>query len=180
MVCARCKMVVEGEFQRAGLQVLRVDLGSVEIADQSLDAKRQEGLEQQLEIMGFSLLTDSKLKDIERIKTLIIELVHAGDNAIDQNLSAYLSTRLHKDYATLSSLFSQHESYTIEKYFIKQKIERVKELLSYNELTLNEIAFKLNYSSVAHLSSQFKKITGQTPSAFKKSTKQYRQELDQL
>ena len=180
MVCARCKMVVEAEFQKAGLTVVHVDLGSVQITDQSLDAERQDGLEQRLQTLGFSLLTDNKLKDIEQIKTLIIERVHAGDHALEQNLSAYLANRLNKDYATLSSTFSQHEPYTIEKYFIRQKIERVKELLSYDELNLNEIAFQLNYSSVAHLSSQFKKITGYTPSTFKKSAQNYRLDLDQI
>ncbi|KGE12375.1 helix-turn-helix domain-containing protein [Sphingobacterium deserti] len=180
MVCARCKMVVETAFQEAGLKVVNVELGSVQVADQDVATEQLEGLEQQLESLGFSLLTDSRLKDIESIKTCIIALVHSSNNALEQTLSVYLSNRLHKDYATLSTIFSQHEPYTIEKYFIRQKIERVKELLSYDELNLKEIAYRLNYSSVAHLSSQFKKVTGYTPSAFKKTAKDLRQNLDQL
>jgi len=180
MVCGRCKMVVEAAFQNAGLTVIKVELGLVEVADKVLANERLAAIEQQLKSLGFSLLIDSKLKDIESIKTSIIELIHSGGDALQQNLSAYLSNRLNKDYATLSTIFSQHETYTIEKYFIRQKVERVKELLSYDELNLKEIAYELNYSSVAHLSSQFKKITGYTPSAFKGVAKDYRQHLDQL
>lgn len=168
MVCNRCKMVVKSTFEQFGLHPLRVDLGEVEIEEDSMSYVRQE-LQSTLEEHGFELLDDKKSRIIERIKTSIIDLVHHGENELLIPLSTYLTQEIHQDYSALSHLFSDQEGITIEKYYILQKIEKVKELLVYDELTLSEIAFKLHYSSAAYLSNQFKKVTGTTPSQFKKS-----------
>jgi AraC-like DNA-binding protein len=166
MVCNRCKMVVQSELEKFGLTVLSVDLGEV-VVEENLNQKQKSTLDKLLHSFGFELLDDKKSKIIESVKNAIIELIYNKDNQLKTNLSDYLSSKLHQDYSALSSLFSQQESTTIEQYFILQKIERVKELLVYDELSLSEIADKLNYSSVAHLSKQFKKVTGLTPTYFK-------------
>ncbi|MEO8236914.1 MAG: AraC family transcriptional regulator [Flavobacterium sp.] len=166
MVCSRCKMVVKSEFEKLGLQTISVELGEVELQNEITEIQK-EVLLQNLHSLGFDLLDDKKSKTIEKIKTLIIDLVHYKNNELKTNLSDYLAENLNQDYNTLSNLFSEVENTTIEKYFISQKIEKVKELLIYNELSLSEIADMLNYSNVAHLSNQFKKITGFTPTSFK-------------
>jgi AraC-like DNA-binding protein len=166
MVCARCKMVVESEFEKLGLQTISVELGEVELQDEITDSQK-EVLLKNLQTLGFDLLDDKKTKTIEKIKNLIVDLVHHKNSELKINLSDYLVANLNQDYSTLSNLFSEIENTTIEKYFISQKIEKVKELLIYNELSLSEIADLLNYSNVAHLSNQFKKITGFTPTSFK-------------
>jgi AraC-like DNA-binding protein len=130
--------------------------------------------------LGFELIDDKKSRIIEKIKNTIIQLVHHQDSGLKNNLSEVLSSELHHDYNYLSNLFSEIEGTTIEKYFIAQKIERVKELLVYDQLSLSEIAFQLNYSSVAYLSNQFKKVTGLTPSHFKQIKENKRKPLDQL
>jgi AraC-like DNA-binding protein len=163
MVCSRCKMVVKSELEKLGLHLIAVELGIVKI-EETLDDSFLNVVNTSLKKFGFAVIDDKKDKIIERIKNLIIELVHYHNNDLNINLSVYLSTALLQDYNSLSKLFSEEENMTIEHYFISQKIEKVKELLTYNELTLSEIADQLNYSTVAYLSNQFKKTTGFTPS----------------
>ncbi len=179
MVCNRCKIAVKAEFEKLGFHLLNMDLGVVEIEENSLEDKKKR-LNDNLHLLGFELIDDKKSQTIERIKNLIIDLVHYKDNEIDTNLSDYLSQYLLQDYNSISNLFSEVENTTIEKYFINQKIERVKELLMYDELTLSEIAYKLNYSSVAYLSSQFRKVTGFSPRYYKNLKENKRKQLDEL
>lgn len=179
MVCNRCIMVVESEFEKLDIQTLSVELGEVRL-DKKLTTEQKKKLSERLESLGFSLIDDKKGRLIEQVKNLIIELVHYNNNNLKINLSDYISDKLHHDYNYISNLFSEVEGTTIEKYFIAQKIEKVKELLVYDELTLNEIAFNLNYSSVAHLSAQFKKVTGLTPSHFRQIRTNKRKPLDEV
>lgn len=179
MVCNRCKTAVKAEFERLGFHLLNIDLGIVEITENDLGDLKNE-INENLCSLGFELINDKKSQTIERIKNLIVDLVHYKDNEIDTNLSDYLSKHLLQDYNSLSNLFSEVENTTIEKYFINQKIERVKELLMYDELTLSEIAYKLNYSSVAYLSNQFRKITGLSPRYYKNLKENKRKQLDEL
>lgn len=179
MVCDRCKMVVRSELEKLGITALNVDLGEVTLNSPLSDLQKIQ-IQKTLDPIGFEVIDDKKSRLIEQIKTLIIELVHYNNNDLKINLSDYLSEKLHHDYNYISNLFSEIEGSTIEKYFIAQKIEKVKELLVYDELTLNEIAFRLNYSSTAHLSSQFKKITGLTPSHFKAIKTNKRNSLDKV
>lgn len=179
MVCSRCKMVVKSEFEKLGLQTISVELGEVELKDNLSEDQKKELLIQ-LRALGFDLIDDKKSKAIEKIKNLIIDLVHHKNNELKINLSDYLAQNLNQDYNTLSNLFSEVENTTIEKYFISQKIEKVKELLIYNELSLSEIADILNYSNVAHLSNQFKKITGFTPTYFKQLKDKKRIQIENL
>ena len=172
-------MVVKSEFEKLGLQTIAVELGEVELANEISDKQKHILLENLLAV-GFDLIDDKKSKTVERIKTLIIDLVHHKNNDLKVNLSDYLAEDLSQDYNSLSNLFSEIENTTIEKYFISQKIEKVKELLVYNELSLSEIADILNYSNVAHLSNQFKKITGFTPTSFKKSKDKKRIQIENL
>jgi len=180
MVCARCIKTVTGIFQQSGAAIKSVKLGAVETitppGDDQIKIIRED-----LAKEGFELLDDQKMKVIEQVKNAIVNLVHYGElDELNVNLSTLLSNKLHKDYNYLSNLFSSVESTTIELYFILQKIEKVKELLVYDELSLSQIAFKLGYSSVAHLSNQFKKVTGFTPSDFKKQKSHHRNHLDKL
>ncbi|MTH17212.1 AraC family transcriptional regulator [Flavobacterium sp. LC2016-01] len=179
MVCARCKMVVEFEFEKLRLQTISVELGEVELLNEISDSQK-EILLKNLQSLGFDLLDDKKTKTIEKIKNLIVDLVHHKNSELKINLSDYLAENLNQDYNSLSNLFSEIENTTIEKYFISQKIEKVKELLIYNELSLSEIADLLNYSNIAHLSNQFKKITGFTPTSFKKLKDKNRIQLENL
>lgn len=179
MVCNRCKTAVKAEFEKLGFHLLYADLGVVEIVENNLENKKSN-LNENLRSLGFELIDDKKCQTIERVKNLIVDLVHYKDNEIDTNLSDYLSMNLLQDYNSLSNLFSEVENTTIEKYFINQKIERVKELLMYDELTLSEIAYKLNYSSVAYLSNQFRKITGLSPRYYKNLKENKRKQLDEL
>lgn len=179
MVCRRCKMVVQAELEKLGLHPVSVELGEIELQEDTLLGLKDKLLKQ-LHSLGFDLIDDKKSKTIDRIKILIIELVYQKNNQITVNLSDYLSQDLMQDYPTLSNLFSEVEGITIEKYFIHQKIERVKELLIYDEMTLNEIAHLLNYSSVAYLSNQFKKNTGFTPSYFKQLKNRKRKQIEDL
>ena len=179
MVCSRCKMVVKSELEKLGLTPIIVDLGEVEIKENNIELTK-ENLLKVLHSLGFDLIDDKKSKTIEKIKNLITDLVQYKNNEIKLNLSDYLSQHLQQDYSTLSNLFSEVETTTIEKYFINQKIEKVKELLIYNELTLSEIANQLNYSSIAHLSNQFKKVTGFSPSFFKQLKDKKRKHIEDL
>ncbi|MBC7874105.1 MAG: helix-turn-helix transcriptional regulator [Ferruginibacter sp.] len=180
MVCPRCIKTVTGIFRDAGVTPGNVRLGSVEI-DKPVTSNQEQVLRKALETEGFEWLDDQKIKLVEKLKQEIIRLVHYSElDEMKENLSDHLAAKLHKDYHYLSSIFSFVENNTIEQYFILQKIEKVKEWLVYNELTLNEMAFKLRYSSGAHLSGQFKKVTGFTPSQFKKLGDHHRKPLDQL
>jgi AraC family transcriptional regulator len=179
MVCNRCIAAVRNIMETHGLPLCGVQLGEVEL-QQEITAAQTEALRQSLQEIGFELLDDGKKKLIEKIKNIIIGQVHynAGDDRY--KLSDVLASQLHKDYSYLSHLFSEVEGITIEKYLINQKIEKVKELLVYNEATLGAIAYDLGYSSVAHLSTQFKKVTGMTPSQFKSLGSKNRKMLDQV
>ena len=166
MVCNRCVLVVRTELERAGCRVLAVRLGEAEVEGE-LSPEEKARLAERLEALGFELLEDRRDRMIEAVKRTVIELVRAEEVMPDVRLSDYLQERLRVDYRQISTLFSETEGRTVEKYFIAQKIERVKELLVYDELSLGEIAFRLGYSSVAHLSAQFKQVTGMTPSRYK-------------
>jgi len=162
----RCQIAVKSELDKLGLHHTRVELGETEIMEE-LSPEQRSLLSDSLKNIGLELLEDKKNIMVERIKTIIIELVHFNEDQIKTNLSDYLSEKLNHNYTYLSNLFSEIKGTTIEKFYLANKIERVKELLVYDELNLTEIAWKLHYSSVAHLSNQFKKMTGLTPSHFK-------------
>lgn len=179
MVCGRCEMAVESELKKMDIPILSLKLGEVELSRNVKQAELQQ-LSKNLDMLGFELLDDKTSKTIEKIKNLIIDLVHYNNQKLKINLSTYLSENLNQDYSALSNLFSETEGITIEHYFIAQKIEKAKELLIYNELTLSEIAFQLHYSNVAHLSNQFKKVTGFTPTNFKKLKDKKRKQIDDL
>lgn len=179
MVCSRCKMVVRSELKALGLDPISVELGEIELKDESVDSVREE-LNRRLKNLGFELISDKKSKVIEKIKNLIIDLVHYQDKQLKTNLSTYLAQQCNQDYSALSNLFSEVEGITIEKFYLLHKIEKVKELLIYDELSLSEIADQLNYSSVSHLSSQFKKLTGFTPSYFKQIKDKKHKQIEDL
>lgn len=179
MVCNRCKWVVKTELEKLGHETMVVNLGEVELKNEA-SPQQLQAIEKKLEEFGFELISDKSSALIERIKTLIIELVQQPGELEKQNLSQYLSRQLHKDYSALSKLFSEVTGITIEQYFILQKIERAKELMVYDELSLTQIAWELGYSSVAHLSSQFKKVTGLTPRHFKNLKHKQRNSLDEI
>lgn len=166
MVSLRCKMVVKAELKNLGIEYVIVELGSVEILE-NITSVQHNLLKENLLKSGLELLDDKKAILIERIKNVVIELIHYSDEVPLVNFSTYLSDILQYDYTYLSNIFSEVKGITIQHYIIINKIERVKELLLYDELTLTEISYKLHYSSVAHLSNQFKKITGLSPSYFK-------------
>ncbi|MBK9389265.1 MAG: helix-turn-helix transcriptional regulator [Bacteroidetes bacterium] len=166
MVCTRCKMAVKSELEKLGLHYIIVNLGEAEIMEE-ISPEQLSDLSVGLKKSGLELMDDKKSILVEKIKTSIIELVHYTEEQIKVNLSEYLSYKLDHDYTYLSNLFSEVKGTTIENYYLTHKIERVKELIVYDELNLTEIAYKLHYSSVAHLSNQFKKMTGLTPSHFK-------------
>jgi len=179
MVCNRCIIVVQNEMKKLGLKLENIKLGEVTL-EKELSSSEKDALESALVPLGFQVIDDKKGRIIEQIKNVIIDLVHYKDNDTKANLSDILSKKLNHDYNYLSNLFSEVESTTIEKYFIAQKVEKVKELLVYDELSLSEIAYRLNYSSVAYLSNQFKKVTGLTPSYFKQIKEEKRKPLDKV
>lgn len=160
-------MIVKAELEKLSLHHTIVELGEVEIKE-NLSEKKEQALKEALLQYGLELMEDKKSIFIEKIKNIIIEMIHYSDEPLKTNFSDYLSEKLNYDYKYISQLFSEVKGTTIEHYIISHKIERAKELLIYNEMTLTEIAEKLHYSSVAHLSNQFKKVTGLTPSFFKK------------
>lgn len=182
MVCDRCKMVVRQELINNGLTPVEVNLGIARIKEELSPASRAT-LAKSLDALGFELLEGSKPKLVEQIKNFVIKQIHQTENLdIRVNWSSLLSDALHQEYRHLSSLFSSEEGITLEQYIIRQKIERVKELLQYDQLSLSEISYKLGYSSVQHLSNQFRKITGVTPSQFKasQSAETMRKTLDSI
>lgn len=166
MVSLRCKMLVKQELVKLGFKCLHVDLGTVEIKEE-ISLEKKELLKRVLLQSGLELLEDSKHILIEKIKSVIIEMIHYEDKIPKVNYSSYISKKLNYDYSYLSNTFSEVKGITIQQYIIFHKIEKVKELLLYDQLTLTEISFKLHYSSVAHLSNQFKKVTGLSPSYYK-------------
>ncbi len=181
MVCDRCIKVVRDELEALGLAVGQVELGSAEI-DGELPAGQEKLVKDRLQANGFELLEDLRLVLVENIKKLVIDEVQhlKGKKLKSSNFSDYLSEKCGYEYSYLSHLFSSVTGQTIERYVISQKIEKVKEWLSYGELTLSEIAWRLDYSSAAHLGNQFKKETGQTPGQFKKSAARGRKALDRI
>lgn len=178
MVCDRCVMVVRSELEKLNLHPVSVELGQVELSEDITEEKKAE-LNTILEKVGFEIIDDKRSRIIEKIKNSIIQLVQKESPERKINLSDHLSQELHYDYNYLSTLFSEIEGITIEKFLIRQKIEKAKELLVYDELTLSQIADFLGYSSVAHLSSQFKQVTGFTPSYFK-TIREKRKSIDKV
>jgi len=179
MVSNRCKISVKEELKKLGLHFILVDMGEVEIME-ALTSDQHELLQQGLLSSGLELMDDKKSVLIERIKNVITEMVHHSDDIPKVNYSEFISEKLDYDYTYLSNLFSEEKGITIQQFIIAHKIERVKELLIYNELNLTEISYKLHYSSVAHLSNQFKKVTGLSPSAYKQLKDKGRRPIEEI
>jgi len=179
MVSSRCKMVVKEELKKLGLHFIVVDLGEVEIME-DISGEMREQVKTALHDVGFELMDDKRAVLIERIKNTVVEMVHYTEEPIKVNFSDYLSEKLKHDYTYLANLFSEVQGTTIEQFVISHKIERIKELIIYGELNITEIAWKMNYSSVAHLSNQFKKMTGLTPSHFKQLKEKRRSPIEDI
>ena len=179
MVSNRCKMAVKEVLRKFGLHFIVVDLGEVEIME-NISAEQREQLKIALLNLGLELMDDKRAVLIEKIKNIIIEMVHHSDGIIKTNFSDFLSKKLNHDYTYLSNLFSEVQGTTIEQFIITHKIERIKELIIYDELNITEIAFEMNYSSVAHLSNQFKKVTGLSPSHFKQLRDKRRSPIEDI
>jgi len=179
MVSLRCKMVVKEELKKLGLHYVILDLGMVELLQDITDEQRS-AFKISLLKSGLELLEDQRSILIERIKNVITEMVHYSDELPDTNYSDYISNKIGHDYTYLSNIFSEVKGITIQQFIIMHKIERVKELLLYDQLNLTEISYKLHYSSVAHLSNQFKKITGLSPSFYRKLKQKREQNLENL
>ena len=179
MVSNRCKMAVKEELKKLGLHYIVVDLGEVDIME-NISMEKRTLLKANLLLSGLELMDDKKAMMIEKIKTIIIEMVHHSEEIIKVNFSDYLSGKMNLDYTYLSNLFSEVQGTTIEQYIISHKIERIKELIIYGEHNVTEIAWKMGYSSVAHLSSQFKKVTGLTPSHFKQLKDKRRSPIEEI
>lgn len=179
MVSTRCKMAVKEELKKMGLHFMVVDLGEVEIME-NISAEQREHLKTALLSSGLELMDDKKAVLIEKIKNVITEMIHNSDEIPKVNYSDYISEKLDRDYTYLSNIFSEVKGITIQQFIIVHKIERIKELIIYNELNLTEIAWKMNYSSVAHLSNQFKKVTGLTPSHFKQLKDKRRSPIEEI
>jgi len=179
MVSVRCKMLVKEELKKLGIRMLSVNLGEVEIMEEISDEQRTE-IKTALLKSGLELMTDKRAMLIEKIKNAIVEMIHYSDNLPKINFSDFISEKLNYDYTYLANLFSETEGTTIEQFILRHKIERVKEFIIYDELSLTEIAEKLHYSSVGHLSNQFKKMTGLTPSFFKSLKHKRRNPLENV
>ncbi|MCH7534288.1 MAG: helix-turn-helix transcriptional regulator [Bacteroidetes bacterium] len=179
MVCPRCIESVKDVFDELSIETHSIKLGEV-LTSVNVSSNQKDELEKKLSDKGFELLEDNKAKIISQIKSIIIDQIHHNNDSLNINFSALIAGKLHQEYTRLSKLFSSVEGITIERFIMNQKIERVKEFLFYDELTLSEIAFKMQYSSVAHLSSQFKKETGMTPTEFRKMKKPGHKALDNL
>lgn len=179
MVCNRCILVVRQELEKLHLQINNISLGEAELAKVPTTKQIQQ-LNEALEKLGFELLDNQKQKQIEQIKNLLIKKVQSGEVEEHFSISGFLSKSLNKEYSYISRLFSEVEGITVEQFFILQKIEKVKEWIVYGELNLSEISYRLGYSSVSHLSAQFKKVTGLTPSHFKKIGNTHRHSLDNV
>jgi AraC family transcriptional regulator len=180
MVCPRCIMAIKELLTTMQLHPTSVELGEVEIEEQSLTQEQNETLNQRLDELGFERIEDRNKQLVDKIKTLIIKKVHHEKLHQGFNWSKWLSENIYHDYRLLSHLFSALEGITIEQFIIKQKIEKVKELIAYDQMNFSEIAYALGYSSPAHMSNQFRKITGMTPGDFKKLRKPVRNTIDKL
>jgi len=179
MVSQRCKMLVREELAKLGLRNVAIELGVIDIQEE-ITREQLEQLQTNLQRWGLELLDDKRSILIERIKNVITEMIHYSDEVPKVNYSDYISEKLGHDYTYLANTFSEVKGITIQQYIIIHKIERVKELLMYDELNLTEISYRLNYSSVAHLSNQFKKITGLSPTYYKKLTQLRKNNLENL
>lgn len=179
MVSTRCKMAVKEELKKLGLHFMVVDLGEVEIME-NISAEIREELKAALLVSGLELMDDKKAVLIERINNVVTEMIHYSDEIPKMNYSDYISEKLNYDYTYLSNLFSEIKGITLQQFIINHKIERVKELLLYDEMNLTEISYKLHYSSVAHLSNQFKKVTGLSPSQFKQLKNKGRNPIEDI
>jgi AraC-like DNA-binding protein len=179
MVSTRCKMVVKDVLKNLGLHFVVVDLGEVEIME-DINEETRNDLKKALIVSGLELMDDKKAMLIEKINNVITEMIHYSDEAPKMNYSDYISDKLKYDYTYLSNLFSEVKGITIQQFIIIHKIERAKELLLYDEMNLTEISYKLHYSSVAHLSNQFKKVTGLTPSQFKNLKDKRRKPIEEI
>lgn len=179
MVCNRCILTVNSILEKQGIIPAHVALGEVKLAD-PLSPTQEKNLREDLESVGFELLDDQRTQLIDKVKTLLLEKVQTGEFPDQFSIVKFIGSSMHRDYSAISKLFTAVEGITIEQYFILLKIEKVKELLVYNELNLSEIAFQLGYSSVSYLSNQFKRVTGMNPSTFKQSHSGERKMLDHL
>jgi AraC-like DNA-binding protein len=179
MVSNRCMMAVKEELKKLGLHFILVELGEVEVME-NISTEQREELKRGLLTSGLELMDDKRAVLIERIKNTIVEMVHRSDEVIKINFSDYLSEKLNHDYTYLANLFSEVQGTTIEHFIISHKVERIKELIIYDELNITEIAWKMNYSSVAHLSNQFKKMTGFTPAYFRKLKDKRRSPIEDI
>jgi AraC-like DNA-binding protein len=179
MVSIRCKMMVKDELKKLGLHFIVVDLGEVEIME-NITLEQREQLKMALHSCGLELMDDKKAILIAKIKSVVVEMVHYADELPKTNFSDYLAQKLTHDYTYMANLFSEVQGTTIEQYIIAHKIEKIKELIIYDELNITEIAWKMNYSSVAHLSNQFKKVTGLSPSHFKKLKDKRRNPIEEV
>ena len=179
MVSLRCKMVVKEELKKMGLHFIVVDLGEVDIME-NISMEQREQLKAALLTSGLELMDDKKAVLIEKIKNVIIEMIHYAHELPTNNYSDFISEKLNYDYTYLSNIFSEVNGITIQQFIIIHKIERIKELIIYDELNMSEIAWKMNYSSVAHLSNQFKKITGLTPSHFRQLKDRRRSPIEEI
>jgi AraC-like DNA-binding protein len=179
MVSNRCKLAVRDELKKLGLHFIMVDLGVVEIME-NINTTKRELLKTGLLEAGFELMDDKRAILIEKIKNIIVEMVHHSDSNIKINFSDYLAEKLDHNYTYLANLFSEVQGTTIEQFIISHKVERIKELMIYGELNVTEIAWKMGYSSVAHLSSQFKKVTGLSPSHFNKLKDKRRSPIEDI
>ncbi len=179
MVSARCKIVVKEVLKELGLHFMVVDLGEVEIME-NISAEQREQVKAGLLEAGLELMDDKRAMLIEKIKNVIVQMVHHSDEMIKMNFSDFLSEKMNHDYTYLANLFSEVQGTTIEQFIISHKIERIKELIIYGELNITEIAWKMNYSSVAHLSNQFKKVTGLSPSHFKQLKDKRRSPIEEV
>jgi AraC-like DNA-binding protein len=179
MVSNRCKMAVKEELKKLGLHFILVELGEVDVME-DLSLEQRAELKAGLLDSGLELMDDKRAVLIERIKNAVVEMVHHSDEMIKVNFSDYLSEKLNHDYTYLANLFSEIQGVTIEHFIINHKIERIKELIIYDELNITEIAWKMNYSSVAHLSNQFKKVTGLSPSHFKQMKDKRRNQIEDI
>lgn len=179
MVSLRCKLLVKEELNKLGINFLNIDLGVVELHEE-LSSEQHENLKLKLQKSGLELLDDKKSILIERIKNVVVEMIHYSDELPKVNFSDYISEKLGYDYTYLSNVFSEVKGITLQQYIIMHRIEKVKELLLYNEYNLTEISYMLHYSSVAHLSGQFKKVTGHTPTFYKKLKTKRNSNLEDL
>jgi AraC-like DNA-binding protein len=179
MVCIRCQMVVKAELNKLGMHYTNVKIGEADV-DENITQEQLEQLDVALKKTGLLLMDNKKSILVEKIKTAIIELVHYSEEQIKVNLSDYLSESLNYDYTYMANLFSEVKGITIEKFYLAHKIEKVKELIVYDELSLTEISYRMHYSSVAHLSNQFKKMTGLSPTHFKKLKNKRRSTLENI